>query len=576
MDWWLLAGLILVLLSILAFFGYQRFFGIPRAEFKRMYATSPLPCWLLTAEGEIIEQNHSASLCAAPSQLPLFETATSNLDICPQILADAVQGFHQVDAWLHDHSGSRQLYQLDVLHLGRGNYLLQAHDRRPVLTLQKQWQQQLLLNPATGLPNRSLTFYQIEQSLRQAHGMQYQVALLLIDWPEKSRLAQSFGDDTLALLLRQSSQQLEKVLPTNCLLLQPQPDQLLIISPLKNSGRAAWFECYQLAEQLQLQCRQFHSNDDCNILLEACVGGVIYPDSAENADALLHAAGQALWRARKSARLIQIGLFHPQDEQPWLLQSQQQLHEAIAQYQFELWFEPVFQLQDQHLQALRVEPRWRSPHGVLSYQQYASTLEHAAQHIALERWTLTHLAELLQMWQSSAHIPSCHLKISAEHLLQQSLLEFISSLVNDYPALPQQLVLGFDESGWLQQPTEFLQKCELLRKLGFKLILTDVGDGLCSMTVFQLPLWHEVSLAANLVAEIEQYDQKRNLCASIIRIFANQHIDITATALTTEMQAYLLHVMGVKNGCGPVQGLTVPPNQLLDLLKTENLLVAER
>ena len=192
MDWWLLAGLILVLLSVLAFFGYQRFFGIPRAEFKRMYATSPLPCWLLTAEGEIIEQNHSASLCAAPSQLPLFETATSNLDICPQILADAVQGFHQVDAWLHDHSGSRQLYQLDVLHLGRGNYLLQAHDRRPVLTLQKQWQQQLLLNPATGLPNRSLTFYQIEQSLRQAHGMQYQVALLLIDWPEKSRLAQSF------------------------------------------------------------------------------------------------------------------------------------------------------------------------------------------------------------------------------------------------------------------------------------------------------------------------------------------------------------------------------------------------
>ncbi|MDZ7902660.1 MAG: EAL domain-containing protein [Rheinheimera sp.] len=168
------------------------------------------------------------------------------------------------------------------------------------------------------------------------------------------------------------------------------------------------------------------------------------------------------------------------------------------------------------------------------------------------------------------------MKISAEHLLQQSLLEFISSLCNDYPALPQQLVLGFDESGWLQQPTEFLKNCELLRKLGFRLILTDVGDGLCSMTVFQLPLWHEVSLAANLVAEIEQYDQKRNLCASIIRIFANQHIEITATAITTEMQAYLLHVMGVKNGCGPVQGLTVPANQLLDLLKTENLLVAER
>lgn len=576
MDWWLLAGFVLGLLSLLAFFGYHHIFGIPRAEFKRMYARSPLPCWLLTADGEILEQNLNASLCAAPSQLPLFESATSNLDICPQILADASSGFHQIDAWLHDQSGSRQLYQLDVLHLGRNCYVLQAHDRRPILSLQKQWQQQLLLNPATGLPNRSLTFYQIEQSLRQAHGMNYQVALLLIDWPEKSRLAQSFGDDSLALLLRQSAQQLEKVLPSNYLLLQPQPDQLLIIAPLKNSGRAAWFECYQLSEQLQLQCRQFHSNDDCDILLEACVGGVIYPDSAENADALLHAAGQALWRARKATRLIQIGLFHPQDEQPWLLQSQQQLHEAIAQYQFELWFEPIFQLRDQQLQALKVEPRWRSPHGVLSYQQYASTLEHAAQHIALERWTLTHLAELLEMWQSTAEVPNCHIKISTEHLLQQSLLEFIGSLCNDYPALPKQLVLGFDESGWLQQPAEFMKNCQGLQALGFKLMLTDAGQGLCSLSVFQLPLWQEVSLAAELVAEIEHQDQKRNLCASIIRIFANQHIEITATAISTEMQAYLLHVMGVQCGSGPVQGLTVPANQLLDLLKTESLLVAKR
>lgn len=575
MEWWLFPSVSLILLSILVFFSYQRFFGIPRSQFKRMYGQSPLPCWLLNARGEIIEQNHSASLCAAPSQLPLFETASSSLDICQQILLDAAKGFYQVDAWLHDQSGNRQLYQLDVLYMGRASYTLQAHDRRPALTLQKQWQQQLLLNPATGLPNRSLTFYQIEQSLRQAHGMQYQVALLLIDWPEKSRLAQSFGDDTLALLLRQSSQHLEKVLPANCLLLQPQPDQLLIISPLKNEGRAAWFECYQFAEQLQLQCRQFHSDDDCNILLEACVGGVLYPDSAENADALLHAAGQALWRAHKSPRLIQIGLFHPHDEQPWLLQSQQELQQAIAQYQFELWFEPIYDLQDQHLQALGVEPRWRSNHGLLSFQQYSSSLAHAAQHVALERWTLTHLAELLQMWQPTAEIPPCRLKLTAEHLLQQSLVEFMTGLCSDYPALPKQLVLGFDETGWLQQADEFVKNCEALRQLGFKLMLTDAGDGLCSMKVFQLPFWQEVTLAADLVAEIEQHDQKRNLCASIIRIFANQHIEITATALSTEMQAYLLHVMGVRNGCGPVQGVTVPASQVIDLIKTEKLLVPE-
>jgi EAL domain-containing protein (putative c-di-GMP-specific phosphodiesterase class I)/GGDEF domain-containing protein len=569
MDLGILIALIILPFIVWAFFSYQRIFGVPHTEFKRMYGTSPLPCWLLNASGQILEQNHSASMCAAPSQLPLFETANSHLDICSSILQDANTGFYQVDAWLHDDSGSRQLYQLDVLHLGRNIYLLQAHDRRPVLQLQKQWQQQLLLNPATGLPNRSLTLYLIEQALRQAQGTQSQLALLLIDWPEKSRLAQSFGDDTLALLLRQSAQSLTQVLPSTCLVLQPQPDQLLVLSPLKMSGKAAWFECYQLAEQLQLQCRQFHSDDDCNILLESCVGGVIYPDSAENADAMIHAAGQALWRAHKSPRLIQIGLFQPQDEQPWLLQSQQQLHLAIAQYQFELWFEPVYNLQNHELQALRVEPRWHSEHGLLQFAQYATTLEHAAQQVALERWMLTQLAELLQSWQTKTNMPPCQIKISAEHLLQQRLVEFISQLCADYPALSQQVVICLDESGWLLQPTLFTRNCEFLRKLGFKLMLTDVGNGISSLQLFLLPVWQEACLASTLVADIEHNEQKRHLCTSLIRIFASNHMTVTAIGLSTDMQTYLLQAIGVKCGAGIIQGSSVAANHVLDLLKTE-------
>ncbi len=569
MTFWLLLLLSCAVLGGIALTCWFFYAPVPRSEFKKLHSQSPIPAWLLDQHGEILEQNHSASIAVAPSQLALFETENTQTNVCVHILQEAITAPCQQNVWLHDHTSKRQFYRVDVLHLGRKVFLLQAHPLAAELQQQKQWRQHLLLNPATGLPNRALSMYQLEQALQQAYRLQQQLGVFLIDWPEKSRLVSSFGDATLALLIRQSGQHLCQHLNANFQILQPQADQIMLIYPLQTTGRSAWFECYQLAEQIQLLCRQFHQEEGCDILLESCVGAALFPDSAEQADGLLHAASQALWRARKNPTLIQVGLFQPLSEQPWLLQSQQQMQQAIAQYQFELWFEPIYQLSSSRLQSLQVEARWQSDEGLLCYEQYKDCLTHASLQVALERWVLTSLAELMQKWRPQLALPEFRLSLSHAHLLQDELPEFLMQLTNDYPEFSHQCLLCFDEQGWLTKPQEFLTQTNRLRSLGFRLVFIGVGQGMSALPLLQLPIWHEVELAAEFTDGIDENDQQRNLCSCMIRIFAHRHIPITANRITTEIQAHILQILGASNAAGTAFHSALPAQEMPNFLMAE-------
>lgn len=550
MTVWLWLLLSCVIVGVFAFIAWHFYAPVPRNEFKKLHSHSPIPAWLLDLHGNILEQNHSANIAVAPSQLALFETENTQTNICTHLLQEAITEACHRNVWLHDHTSKRQFYRVDVLHLGRQVFLVQAHALAAELQQQKQWRQHLLLNTATGLPNRALSIYQLEQALQQAYRLQQQLGVFLIDWPEKSRLVSSFGDASLAILIRQSGQHLGKHLNATFQILQPQADQLMLLYPLQAAGRTAWFECYHLAEQIQLLCRQFHQEEGCDILLESCVGAALFPDSAEHADGLLHAASQALWRARKNPTLIQVGLFQPLSEQPWLLQSQQQIQEAIAQYQFELWFQPVYQLSSSRLQSFQVEARWQSTEGLLRYTDYKDCLTHASLQVALERWMLTTFAELMRQWRAQFKLPHFRLTLSHAHLLQDELPEFLIQLTKDYPELTHHCLLCFDEQGWLAKPQEFLSQTNRLHSLGFRLVLIGVGQGMSALPLLQLPLWHEVELAAEFTQGIDEDDQQRNLCSSMIRIFAHRNIPMTANQISTEIQAHILQILGVSYAAG--------------------------
>ena len=105
------------------------------------------------------------------------------------------------------------------------------------------------------------------------------------------------------------------------------------------------------------------------------------------------------------------------------------------------------------------------------------------------------------------------------------------------------------------------------------LILDNFGEGVSSLTQLRQFPFNGVKLAPSLVRYVEQQEQQRNICATLIRLAGYLELDVTATNIETEMQAYLLHVMGCDILQGHLFSKALPAAEIPALLAKENKLV---
>lgn len=72
---------------------------------------------------------------------------------------------------------------------------------------------------------------------------------------------------------------------------------------------------------------------------------------------------------------------------------------------------------------------------------------------------------------------------------------------------------------------------------------------------------------------VEQQEQQRNICATLVRLAGYLELDVTATNIETEMQAYLLDVMGCDCQQGHRFSRAIPAEDIGQLLLKENQLL---
>ena len=77
----------------------------------------------------------------------------------------------------------------------------------------------------------------------------------------------------------------------------------------------------------------------------------------------------------------------------------------------------------------------------------------------------------------------------------------------------------------------------------------------------------------SFIRDMEHNEQQRNITASLIRLASYLQIDVIATGIENEMQAYLLHVMGCDILQGHLFSKALPASEVPALLARENRLL---
>lgn len=548
---WLLA--LSALVAILWLVWYRNQHPLRNEVLLSHLALCDYPTALTDSNGAILWINPQARRLWQPAtSMVVYQSAACALPLQTDIL-DTLHHtpFWRGDVWLTNRYRSHLTVQL----LPRQTLLWQLND------------QQILAQPAqvTELPTLLSDdhFQQHFHWLLQQHiEKNQQLTLMLLQVDEMPRIRRLLGPTEANQLLEQLLHRMLPELPIGAVLHRLDESRLAILFHGGSHPGNTILTCQRVALDLLAFCHGPFLLSEADCTLDCCIGVAIAPQAGTDEATLLRNAGLALLQAANQPNRLQIWQPGTMPEQAAAF-PEFDLEQVLGQYQCQLWYQPVVDISSAVAICYRIELRWQAPRlGLLTYSQLQPLARESGHLLVLERWGFSHLCQQLALWQHQTQQPVLQYAVGADNLLHLGFPAFIREQLEDFSIAPSQIVLCCDEQAFLQDTELFLQQTNQLRQLGIGLLLEGVGDGLTPLKLLSLPCWSGAELAPVLQNAMEDSDQQRNICASLVRLLLNSGLKVQACGVKQELSAYLLQVMGAETARGDCFAAMQPLNNL--------------
>ncbi len=486
-------------------------------------------------------------------------------------------GQWQGEAWLLSER-QREAFELSIHAVqpdsSRNTTYLMYGQNISALRKENQLQlQQETRDPTTLLPNNKVFDELLKMVLQSVDNHYPSAAVVYI------HLTPTFAADNdaerLEQLMPNIAARLQQVLPRKLLLARYQQDGFVVLVPPHLCNQNSTIYLNQLAHKILGALNQPGAENVKQDMI-AHLGVSISPNDGADADTLLSNAQKAsLKAANQGLNNLCFADSASQQDAPDYLAMESELYRSAAKGDFELYYQPKFSISSNRIIGYEALLRWPSPlRGMLPPPTFMPLVEETGLIISLDRLVFRKACQQVKLWQQTGLMRGrLSLNISSQQFEQPDFLRFLQNTLKDTEVSASLFELELPETIFTQPTIWLRERMHSLDKMGFKLILDNFGEGVSSLTQLRQHPLHGVKLSPTLVKYIEQQEQQRNICATLIRLATYLTLDVTATNIETEMQAYLLHVMGCDSQQGYRFSKAVPADEIGQLLLKENNLM---
>lgn len=413
----------------------------------------------------------------------------------------------------------------------------------------------------TGLPNRSMLEQRLQQALRPASEKvaAESIFVMFIDLdgfkPINDSLGHDFGDE----ILIQTAARLRSVLPAEDLLARFGGDEFVAVVQSQTSIN----KVTQLAQTLLDQFQQPFVFAQAEVSLSAAIGIATNDASVRYPNQLIQHADIAMYEIkRRGSNGLQ--WFSPVFDEGAQLQIQRrsQLQEAIAQQQFELFYQPIVSAQGS-IHGVEALIRWKHPEqGFISPAEFIPLAEKTGQIIAISEWVLNQACMDSQTLRE-AGVPHVAVNFSPMQFYRDDFVASVERIIKPYNLRPGQLVAEITENVLMRDSSHIFEILQQLRELGLEIALDDFGTGYASLSYLTRIPAQRLKIDRSFIDNIHQNTANAAITRGILTMAAELGIATVAEGVETEAELAYLQ----RYACDYMQGyLFCKPLPLAELL----------
>ena len=419
----------------------------------------------------------------------------------------------------------------------------------------------------TKLPNRISLLEYLKVAIGRARRKKNKMAVLFIDIDRFKTVNDTLGHDAGDQLIIEIANRLQTCLRDEDSIHRFGGDEFVAIlqdiTELSDINHVTKRMLNCLSEPIKISSTEIFSS--------ICIGVSLYPDDDDNIDNLLKYADAAMYHAKDQG-----GNNYQFYNQELTLRVQKRLNlesrlrHAFENEEFQLHYQPIYNLKDRKPIGVEALIRWQDPeHGLIMPDDFIPFAEETGLIIPIGEWVLEQACKQVVESQSQG-FEQLHLAINVSSIQFDfgKLYSSVISILKNTGFAAQQLELEITERMFLNITDNVKDTLDKLTHDGIKLSIDDFGTGYSSLSYLkQLPI-DTLKIDRSFIMGIPEDKDDVRIAATVVTMAHGLGMDVVAEGIETEEQLQYLESLNCARGQGYYLSKPKPVSEITALLKS--------
>jgi len=427
----------------------------------------------------------------------------------------------------------------------------------------------------TGLPNRVLFLDRLAHAVeRGRRHKDFRFAVLSLDLDRFKAVNDSLGVRVGDEVIVDHARRLEDCVRSEDMVARLSGDEFAILleslADDADAGRVAERMLRSLAAPVETR--------EGTVFSTASIGIVLSSSGLEQGDdaniRLLQQAGVAMSRAKAAGR-SRYEMFDRamQARAAARLRMETDLRTAVERGEFELYYQPMVQLETGRVTELEALLRWRHPsRGIVAPLDFIPLAEETGLIVPIGSWVLSDACRQVREWQQ--RFPrdeplTLSVNLSVKQFAQPDFVAHMAGIVQSSGLDAHCLKLEITESIAIDDPERTRGMLDELRGLGVRMYLDDFGTGYSSLGQLHRLSLDAIKIDRSFVMRMTEGPMHWQLVHTVRNLARNIGVTVIAEGVETVEQLAELRGLGCESAQGYLFSRPVPAGEMERMLERD-------